>query len=122
MPAAPRDEVMKFGASASLRRPEDSRLLTGGGRYLDDLRFADAVHAVFVRSPHAHARIATIDTQRVARLVPPADALLTPMNPLPIQRVQNLIRLCLVEVVEQLDRATGKGDTRHEAENETQTV
>ncbi|MQA82863.1 MAG: molybdopterin-dependent oxidoreductase [Streptosporangiales bacterium] len=43
-------------------RVEDPRLLTGGGRYLDDLGH-DALAAAFVRSPHAHARIADIDVE-----------------------------------------------------------
>ncbi|MGI8665485.1 MAG: aerobic carbon-monoxide dehydrogenase large subunit [Jatrophihabitans sp.] len=43
-----------------IKRVEDPRLLTGGGRYLDDLG-ADAVEVALVRSPHAHARILDID-------------------------------------------------------------
>ncbi|MFI6496397.1 aerobic carbon-monoxide dehydrogenase large subunit [Nonomuraea typhae] len=43
-----------------VRRVEDERLLTGRGRYLDDLG-RDALAAAFVRSPHAHARIRDID-------------------------------------------------------------
>ncbi|MFI7440085.1 aerobic carbon-monoxide dehydrogenase large subunit [Nonomuraea indica] len=43
-----------------VRRREDGRLLTGRGRYLDDLG-AGALAAAFVRSPHAHARIRDID-------------------------------------------------------------
>ncbi|WP_101784375.1 aerobic carbon-monoxide dehydrogenase large subunit [Nonomuraea indica] len=43
-----------------VRRREDSRLLTGRGRYLDDLG-AGALAAAFVRSPHAHARVRDID-------------------------------------------------------------
>ncbi|WP_157245946.1 aerobic carbon-monoxide dehydrogenase large subunit [Nonomuraea typhae] len=43
-----------------VRRVEDERLLTGQGRYLDDLG-GDALAAAFVRSPHAHARIRDID-------------------------------------------------------------
>lgn len=45
-----------------LQRKEDRRFLTGDGRYLDDIAIARALHATFVRSPHAHARIVTIDT------------------------------------------------------------
>jgi CO/xanthine dehydrogenase Mo-binding subunit len=41
-------------------RVEDGRLLTGNGRFLDDLGH-DALEAAFVRSPHAHARIVDID-------------------------------------------------------------
>jgi aerobic carbon-monoxide dehydrogenase large subunit len=44
------------------RRREDARFVTGQGAYLDDLRFDGVAHAVFVRSPHAHARITAIDT------------------------------------------------------------
>jgi aerobic carbon-monoxide dehydrogenase large subunit len=47
-----------FGAP--IRRSEDPRLVTGNGRYLDDLGH-DAYEAAFVRSPHAHARIVDID-------------------------------------------------------------
>ena len=43
------------------RRREDARFVTGNGTYLDDLQFAGVAHAVFVRSPHAHARIREID-------------------------------------------------------------
>ncbi|CNE61719.1 Xanthine dehydrogenase%2C molybdenum binding subunit apoprotein [Mycobacterium tuberculosis] len=43
-----------------IERREDGRLITGRGRYLDDLG-RDALAAAFVRSPHAHARIADID-------------------------------------------------------------
>ncbi|SDH43472.1 aerobic carbon-monoxide dehydrogenase large subunit [Nonomuraea jiangxiensis] len=46
-----------------VRRREDPRLLTGQGRYLDDLG-RDALAAAFVRSPHAHARIRDIDVTR----------------------------------------------------------
>jgi aerobic carbon-monoxide dehydrogenase large subunit len=43
-------------------RTEDYRLLTGYGRYLDDIEIAGALHVCFVRSPHAHARIVSVDT------------------------------------------------------------
>jgi len=46
----------------SIRRIEDRPLLTGAGRFLADLRFADMLEAAFVRSPHAHAAIRGIDT------------------------------------------------------------
>ena len=52
-----------------LPRKEDYRLLTGQGRYLDDIIVPGALHACFVRSPHAHARIRSIDTTR-ARSMP----------------------------------------------------
>jgi carbon-monoxide dehydrogenase large subunit len=53
----------------SIRRVEDRRFLTGGGRYVDDLRLPGTVHAVFVRSPYAHARIVSIDID-AARSMP----------------------------------------------------
>jgi carbon-monoxide dehydrogenase large subunit len=46
---------------ARLPRREDERLLTGQGRYVDDIVVPGALHACFVRSPHAHARIVSID-------------------------------------------------------------
>ena len=46
---------------SSLRRKEDQRLITGRGRYVEDLRFPGMLHAAFVRSPHAHARVRSID-------------------------------------------------------------
>ncbi len=44
-----------------IRRVEDPRLVTGAGRYLDDVDDTGALHAAFVRSPHAHARIRGVD-------------------------------------------------------------
>jgi carbon-monoxide dehydrogenase large subunit len=46
---------------ASIKRKEDSRLLRGAGRYVDDLHLPGTLHAAFVRSPHAHARIRAVD-------------------------------------------------------------
>jgi carbon-monoxide dehydrogenase large subunit len=45
----------------SIKRREDPRLITGRGRFTDDIRLPGTLHAVFVRSPHAHARIRGID-------------------------------------------------------------
>jgi carbon-monoxide dehydrogenase large subunit len=53
---------MKFGIGQAITRREDDRLLTGKGTFVDDVRMPDALHAVFVRSPHAHATIGAIDT------------------------------------------------------------
>src|ERR1700730_7094490 len=49
------------GIGQPVRRKEDFRLLTGRGRYGDDLALPRMVHAAFVRSPHAHARIRSMD-------------------------------------------------------------
>lgn len=57
-------------------RREDLRLITGQGQYADDLRLPGTVYAVMVRSPHAHAEIAAIDSS-VARAMPGVLAVLT---------------------------------------------
>lgn len=45
-----------------MRRLEDARLLTGQGRFTDGIAVANQAHAVFVRSPHAHARILKVES------------------------------------------------------------
>ena len=60
----------------SPRRREDARFVTGTGAYLDDLQFDGVAHAVFLRSPHAHARITGIDI-RDATTAPGVIAILT---------------------------------------------
>ncbi len=45
-----------------VKRAEDPRILTGRGRYVDDVTFPGMVHAAFVRSPLAHARVVSVDT------------------------------------------------------------
>jgi aerobic carbon-monoxide dehydrogenase large subunit len=59
--------MSKAEIGASLRRREDARFVTGQGTYLDDLRFDRLAHAVVLRSPHAHARIRSIDTTAAQR-------------------------------------------------------
>jgi carbon-monoxide dehydrogenase large subunit len=59
-----------------LRRKEDLRLLTGNGRYSDDVNLPGQAHASVLRSPHAHARIRRIDTA-AARAMPGVLAVLT---------------------------------------------
>jgi carbon-monoxide dehydrogenase large subunit len=66
----------KTGIGQPVRRREDFRLLTGKGCYSDDFSFPGQAYAVMVRSPHAHARIRSIDT-RAARAAPGALAVLT---------------------------------------------
>ena len=53
----------------SVKRSEDGRILTGAGRYVDDLQLPGMLHAAFLRSPVAHARIVGIDVSG-AREVP----------------------------------------------------
>jgi carbon-monoxide dehydrogenase large subunit len=52
---------------ASIKRREDPRFITGKGNYTDDLKLAGLTHAVFVRSPHANAKIRKIDTARASK-------------------------------------------------------
>ena len=59
-----------------LRRKEDLRLLTGGGRFSDDVTLPGQAYAYVLRSPHAHARIRSIKTE-AARAMPDVLAVLT---------------------------------------------
>jgi len=52
----------------SLKRKEDVRFLTGAGNYTDDVDQANQKYAVFVRSPHAHARVKGVDTAAAAAM------------------------------------------------------
>ena len=53
-----------FGSG--IRRREDPRLITGSATYTDDLTLPRMVHAAMLRSPHAHARVTSIDTSKAA--------------------------------------------------------
>ncbi|PYO56913.1 MAG: xanthine dehydrogenase [Candidatus Rokuibacteriota bacterium] len=53
---------------ASVPRREDPRLLRGEGRFVDDIKLPGMLHAAFVRSPHAHARLREIRTDAARRL------------------------------------------------------
>ncbi len=61
---------------APIRRKEDQRFLIGAGQYTDDVVLPAQSYAVFVRSPHAHARIKSIDT-RAAKAAPGVVAVFT---------------------------------------------
>ncbi len=52
----------QFGMGQPVRRLEDQRLVTGHGRYTDDISLSHQAYAYVLRSPHAHARIRGIDT------------------------------------------------------------
>src|SRR6202043_2515830 len=77
------------GIGQPVRRREDLRLVTGRGRYSDDLSLPGQAYAIFVRSPHAHALIRMLDTD-AAKRAPGVLAVLTSdemredgLNPLP---------------------------------------
>lgn len=55
-----------FGSS--IKRREDPSLVTGRGKYTDDFHLPNTAYAAIVRSPHAHARIKSIDTSKAAAL------------------------------------------------------
>jgi len=54
--------MVKFGIGQAITRREDQRLLTGAGQYVDDVALPGETFIAFVRSPHARARIVSIDT------------------------------------------------------------
>jgi aerobic carbon-monoxide dehydrogenase large subunit len=58
----------RFGIGKPVRRKEDVRLLTGKGRYSDDQALPHQAYASILRSPHAHARIVSIDTAEALRV------------------------------------------------------
>src|ERR1700741_1488448 len=64
------------GIGASVRRKEDHRFITGKGQYTDDISRPGETRAMFVRSPHAHARIKKVDTA-AAKAMPGVLAVLT---------------------------------------------
>jgi 2-furoyl-CoA dehydrogenase large subunit len=59
----------------SLRRDEDVQLLTGKGSFADDLKFPNLAHAAILRSPHAHARIRSVDVSEAKALPGVVDVL-----------------------------------------------
>ncbi len=77
------------GIGAAVRRKEDLRFITGKGQYTDDLSRPGETRAVFVRSPHAHARIRSIDAA-TARSMPGVLAVLTGAE-LAADKIGNLI-------------------------------
>src|SRR3954465_4838458 len=56
------------GIGASVVRKEDRRFVTGKGRYVDDIKLVGMTHAYFVRSPHAHAKVKSIDTSAAMKM------------------------------------------------------
>ena len=74
-----------------MKRREDRTLVTGRGRFVDDLAAAGALHVVLARSPHAHARIRSLDTA-AARQTPGVVAVvvaddLGAIGPVPLMRL-----------------------------------
>jgi carbon-monoxide dehydrogenase large subunit len=78
---------MKFGVGQAVTRKEDDALLRGQGRYVADVAPPAALHAVVLRSPHAHARFRIVDLDRVRAMPGVALVLAAPdvakLQPLP---------------------------------------
>src|SRR5271170_3578971 len=77
------------GIGAAVRRKEDHRFITGKGHYTDDINRPGQTCAYFVRSPHAHAAIKSIDTKAASGL-PGVLAVLTGAE-LAADKIGNLI-------------------------------
>ena len=56
------------GIGASVVRKEDRRFITGKGRYVDDIKLQGMTFAHFVRSPHAHAKVKSIDSAAAMKM------------------------------------------------------
>src|SRR6266481_9390105 len=68
--------VQKFGIGQAVSRFEDPRLVRGGGRYVDDITLPGMTFGYVLRSPHAHAKIRSIDVA-AAKAAPGVLAVLT---------------------------------------------
>jgi aerobic carbon-monoxide dehydrogenase large subunit len=77
------------GIGAAVRRKEDFRFITGHGQYTADISRGGQTHICFVRSPHAHAKINTIDA-KAAKALPGVLAVLTGAE-LAADKIGNLI-------------------------------
>jgi len=60
--------MARYAINQSVTQVEAPRLLTGQGRFTDDVELPRQVHAIFLRSPHAHADIKRIDTREAAQM------------------------------------------------------
>src|SRR5574341_1344653 len=82
---------LRFGSGQSVPRLEDPALLTGRGRFVDDQSLPGQAHLLFLRSPHAHARIHSIDTssaaasQGVVKVLTGADLVAAGVKPIPLR-------------------------------------
>src|SRR5207245_2781701 len=100
----------KYFGAAVLRR-EDPRFLRGEGRFVDDVTLPGLLQAAFLRSPHAHARIVAIRTER-AKKMPGAvaaavnfDIRQAPHYALATQRVRHVGEIVAMVVADDRGRA-----------------
>ena len=68
--------IGRFGSGREVRRIEDAELLVGAGRFVDDVSLPLQAYVCFLRSPHAHARIVSIDAE-AAKAMPGVITVLT---------------------------------------------
>ena len=64
---APRTTADVGGMGHSIKRKEDPRFIRGQGRYVDDIQLPGMLYLDIVRSPFAHARIKSINTERALK-------------------------------------------------------
>lgn len=95
---------------ADLPRKEDPALVRGSVTYVDDIVLPGMLHTAVLRSPHAHARIVSVDTS-AARALPGVHAVLT--GPESLHHIGPLARFCAEEVVE---HAIAVGKVRYHGE------
>ncbi|MFI4997089.1 MAG: carbon monoxide dehydrogenase, partial [Hyphomicrobiales bacterium] len=75
-PTREQREAKLEGMGCKRKRVEDARFTQGKGNYVDDLKLAGMLHGDFVRSPHAHARVKSINKEKALK-VPGVLAVLT---------------------------------------------
>ena len=82
--------IGRFGSGRDVKRIEDAALLAGAGRFADDVSATEQSYLVFLRSPHAHARIVSIDAAEalampgVITVLTGADLVAAGVKPLPL--------------------------------------
>jgi len=82
--------IGRFGSGREVKRIEDAALLSGAGRFADDVSQVAQGYLVFLRSPHAHARIVSIDATEalampgVIAVLTGADLVAAGVKPLPL--------------------------------------
>jgi len=64
----PSTQAGRFGSGQTVKRVEDASLLVGRGQFADNVPVEGATHIAFLRSPYAHARIASVDTSAAAAM------------------------------------------------------
>jgi carbon-monoxide dehydrogenase large subunit len=83
--------IERFGSGRAVRRIEDAGLLAGAGTFTDDFSMPGQTHLAFLRSPHAHARIVSIDATPalampgVLAVLTGADLVAAGVKPLPVE-------------------------------------